>query len=409
MTTKLTPQRLTAALPQPDKAYKLSDPATAGLYCLVSPRGTKTFAFSFNLHGKRCEVVIGRFPSVTLTEAREKVVGLRRQVERGEDPRAAKQAAKAEKRAANLPPPPESQFRTFAATWQKEKLIKRAETYKAQIASRLDRFVYPHIGSKALKDITSKDIIALIEPIQIDTPNTAEGVRKIVQAIFDYAVQKQHVDTNPARPLKGMVEVPKSEVARHLSPKELGRMWTVLNRQAGANASTLAAAKLLIYTMTRKNEVLRMKWPELDLDEGLWIVPAERYKTRIPHKVFLSKQAKEILEKQKAVTGHLEYVFPSAFRDNVPLGDATLNHLFKRLDFGVPEFSPHGTRGTAASILGENGERGDVIEKLLGHVKLGTARHYQHQELIEERKKALQWWADFVDASPKLLKRSEAS
>ena len=152
-------------------------------------------------------------------------------------------------------------------------------------------------------------------------------------------------------------------------------------------------------TMTRKSELLRSKWPEFDLDAAQWDIPAERMKMGKPHRVFLSRQAVEILRQVHELTGHGEYVFPSIFRGSVPMGDVTLNHFFKRIDFGVPDFSPHGTRGTAATLLREHGFGRDVVELLLAHSeKNATVAAYSHMELAADRKRALQYLADRVEA-----------
>lgn len=394
--TKLTPLHITAAKPEA-KAWKLSDPQTSGMFVLIQPGGTKTFIYSFSLKNKRSEMTLGRFPSFSLSEARKAATEARVHVERGEDPAAKKKAERAAEKAAAAPPSTKDHFRTFAAKWQAEKLAGRAESYRNQIQSRLDRFIFPKIGTKALAEVKPKDVLEIIQPLQVDTPVTAEGVRGIVQNIFNYAVQLLLVDANPALPLRGVVTVPPSENARHLSPTEFAAFWRSLSLQAGAHASTIAAARLLVYTLTRKGETLRAKWSEVDLPRGIWTIPATRTKTKVVHRVYLSRQASELLEAQRTATGQGEYIFPSAFRDSVPLGDATLNHLFKRLDFGVPEFSPHGTRSTAATILRENGIRRDVVELLLSHTEKGVAAHYHHHELAKERAEALQWWADEID------------
>lgn len=92
------------------------------------------------------------------------------------------------------------------------------------------------------------------------------------------------------------------------------------------------------------------------------------------------------------------YVVPSVLRLSVPLGEATLNHFFKRLDFGVSDFSPHGTRGTAATLLREHGFGRDVVELLLAHAERNrTAAAYHHHELPDERRPALQYLADHID------------
>ena len=115
--------------------------------------------------------------------------------------------------------------------------------------------------------------------------------------------------------------------------------------------------------------------------------------------MFLSRQAVEILRRVHELTGHGEYVFPSIFRGSVSMGDVTLNHFFKRIDFGVPDFSPHGTRGTAATLLREHGFGRDVVELLLAHSeKNATVAAYSHMELASDRKRALQYLADRVEA-----------
>jgi integrase len=151
-------------------------------------------------------------------------------------------------------------------------------------------------------------------------------------------------------------------------------------------------------TMTRKSELLRSTWPEFDLDAAVWDVPKERMKMGKPHRVFLSRQALAVLREVHKLTGGGSYVFPSIFRGSVPMGDVTLNHFFKRIDFGVPDFSPHGLRGTAATLLREHGFGRDVVELLLAHSETNaTVAAYSHMELAADRKRALQYLADRVE------------
>jgi integrase len=197
--------------------------------------------------------------------------------------------------------------------------------------------------------------------------------------------------------LRGGIKVPDAEHYRHLSESELGAFWRSAGKQ-GAHPSTIAATKLLMYSMCRKAEVLRAKWTEIDMQKAQWDIPAERMKSRRAHRVYLSRQAVDLLTIQHALTGGGDYVFPSAFRSVIPMADATLNHFFKRLDFDVPEFSPHGTRGTAATLLREHGFGRDVVELLLAHAERNqTAASYHHHELEAERRRALQYLADEID------------
>lgn len=139
----------------------------------------------------------------------------------------------------------------------------------------------------------------------------------------------------------------------HLSTPQLGAFWRSLDKQGNAHATTILAAKLPLLTMARKMELLRAKKAEFDRDAGVWDVPAERMKTKRVHRVPLSSQAVELLHQLFQITAGSDYPAPSIFNSDTPMGETTLNHFFKRLDFGMPEFSPHSLRGTAATILRE--------------------------------------------------------
>lgn len=260
----------------------------------------------------------------------------------------------------------------------------------------LDAYVNPAIGDVAMGDVQPGDVLAIIKG-RVQNPGTAERIRVIIQQVYNHAIRNLLVTTNPAQPLRGAIARPPVQHHKHLNEKQLGAFWRKLDEQ-GAHITTIAATRLLLYTMTRKSELLRSKWPEFDLDAAQWDIPAERMKMGKPHRVFLSHQAVELLRQVHEISGHGEYVLPSIFRGSVPMGDVTLNHFFKRIDFGVPDFSPHGLRGTAATLLREHGFGRDVVELLLAHSeKNATVAAYSHIELAGERKRALQFLADRVE------------
>jgi integrase len=338
-----------------EKRYDLTD--GGGLVLEVMPSGAKTWRFKYHLNGKREKVTIGAYPAFTIKQARDRHEELRALVERGESPAKAKQAHSAAQKLAETRA---LSFSAFSQQWIGETLFYRSAGYRAQIVRWLDAYVYPAIGDMQLGDVQPGDVLAVIKGLAA-TPVTAERVRVIVQQVYNHAIRNLLVTTNPAQPLRGAIARAPVEHHRHLSEKELGAFWRKLDDH-GAHITTIAATKLLLLTMTRKSKLLRSKWPEFDLDAAQWDIPAERMKMGKPHRVFLSRQAVEILRQVHELTGHGEYVFPSIFRGSVPMGDVTLNHFFKRIDFGVPDFSPHGTRGTAATLLREHGFSRDVVE-----------------------------------------------
>lgn len=389
----LTATRINNAKPK-ERPYKLTD--GGGLILAVLPGGAKTWRYQYSLLGKRSWVTIGRYPEIGIADARDRHAEYRAMVERGEDPARARQNDKAQRKARAAINADEGQFKAFSIQWMKERLADKSEGYRKQIASRLERFVWPEIGRKSLDDVRPADVLRIIERLR-PTPKTAEAVRTNIQQIYNYAIQKLLVATNPALPLRGVITVPPAQHHRHLNETELGRFWRALEKQ-GAHYATIAATKLLMYSMCRKAEVLRAKWEEFDLEKALWNIPAERMKSKRPHRVYLSRQAVEVLEIMALHSAEGIYVFPSTQRGGVALADATLNHLFKRMDFGVPDFSPHGTRGTAATLLREHGFSRDVVELLLAHTERSqTAASYHHHELEAERRQALQYLADQID------------
>lgn len=374
-----------------ESAYALTD--GGGLIVEILPSGSKTWRFKYHFEGKREKVTLGSYPALTIRQARDKHAELRAMLASGKSPAQQKKAGLVERKAEAAR---QVTFQTFAGRWIDETLFYRSEGYRAQIVRWLDAYVYPEIGHLALGDVTPAQVLAILDK-RLGTPTTADRIRVVIQQVFNFAIRKLVVSTNPAAPLRGAVSVPPKTHHRHLSRPELGAFWRALARQ-GAHATTLAAARLLMLTMVRKNELLRSTWSEFDLDGSVWEIPAQRMKMKKPHRVHLSRQAVAILREIHPLTGHQAYVLPSIFRGGVPMGDVTLNHLFRRLDFGVPEFSPHGTRGTAATLLREAGFGRDVVELLLAHAEADqTVAAYTHAEHAAERARALQYLADQVD------------
>jgi integrase len=386
----LRPATINNAKPR-EKAYALTD--GGGLQIDILPSGGKTWRYKYHLNGKREKVTIGAYPAFTIKQARDRHEELRALVARGESPARAKQLAVSEHKAAEER---RVSFRSFAQRWVEETLFHRSGGYVAQTVRWLDAHVYPAIGDKPLDEVLPRDVLAVIKA-RADTAVTAERIRVVIQQIYNHAIRNLLVTTNPAQPLRGAIARAPVEHHRHLSEKELAAFWRKLDHQ-GAHFTTIAATRLLMLTMTRKSELLRSTWSEFDLEGAQWDIPARRMKMGRAHRVFLSRQAIDILRQMHPFTGHGNYVFPSIFRGSVPMGDVTLNHFFKRMDFGVPDFSPHGTRGTAATLLREHGFGRDVVELLLAHSeKNATVAAYSHMELAAERKRALQFLADRIE------------
>ncbi|CAN7361406.1 tyrosine-type recombinase/integrase [Acidovorax sp. LjRoot118] len=392
---KLKSSQLNAAKPR-DKPYLLLD--GGGLYVEVLATGSKIWRYIYSFEGRRPKWTIGPYPEIGIAEARDAHALLRAKLAKGIDPveerkRSEQTDADAKRRSVT--------FADFAQVWVRETLFYRSAAYRTQVVRFLDSYINPGIGQKALHQVKAGDVLAIMEKL-LHVPVTADRCRVIVQQVYNFAIRKLIVESNPALAVRGAVAVPPAKHHVHLREPELVRFWGELDKQSGTSALTVYAARLLAYTMVRKSELIKAKWPEVDWKKGVWTVPAERMKMRREHRVYLSRQAVALLRDLHRMTGHGEYLFPMRFLGGKgrPMSDATLNHMIGRLDFGVPEFAPHGLRSTAATILKEHRVvQQDVIELLLSHEeKKEVVAAYTRAELADDRRRALQWYADHIDA-----------
>ena len=376
------------------KPYVLTD--GGGLYVEVLVTGSKVWRYSYRLGGSRPKLTIGPYPEIGIADARDKHAELRALVAKGIDPIRYTREIAAQREAEDRA---RITFASFAKQWIADTLFYRSESYRSQTIRLLDAHINPKIGERALAEVKPAHVLAIVEELK-HVPTTADRCRALTQQIFNHAIRKLLVDSNPAVAIRGVIKVPPKTHHRHLSEKELAAFWKKVGMQHTASAVTVYAVKLLMLTMVRKSELRLAKWGEFDLVTRIWDIPAARMKMRSPHRVYLSEQTVDLLQELKKMSGHGEYVFPMRFLGGKgkPISDATLNHFIKRLDFGVPEFSPHGTRGTAATLLRENGFSRDVVERLLAHQERSSVvAAYTHAEYADERRKALQWLADRID------------
>jgi len=169
---------------------------------------------------------------------------------------------------------------------------------------------------------------------------------------------------------------------------------------------TGCALKVAPLLSLRPGELRAGEWAEVDLDKGLWTIPAPRMKHRKalrldpntpPHIVPVAEQAVTILRELHALTGDGKLMFPGVRSRDVPMSNMTMNAALRRLGFGPDVIHPHGFRHTASTALNELGFPEDAIERQLSHGKRGIAGVYNKAQHIPERRKLMQAWADYLD------------
>jgi integrase len=221
--------------------------------------------------------------------------------------------------------------------------------------------------------------------------------RNILKRLFGYAIAREVATFNPAAAVeaKYIATAKSRDVA--LSQDEVGRLLRGIYQGNMARSHKLAL-HLLILTMVRKSELIEAKWEEFDLDKAEWAIPGERMKKDKPHLVNLPRQAVAMFEELKGLAGRSEWVFPSRNDWRKPIAKTTLNYAVRSLDLDLRDFVIHDFRRTASTHLNEAGFNSDWIEKALAHETRGIRGVYNRAQYADQRRKMLQWWADFVDA-----------
>ncbi len=380
--------------PKRAKRYKLTD--GFGLYVAVMPTGKRVFRYEYRFHGRRETLTLGTYSPIkgagmSLAEAREAHAKARRMLEKQESP--AQQRRRERQGAASKLA---NTFKAVAEAWLAEFSPHRSDVWSRQAKRWFAADVYPVIGDRALAEIEKDDVLAACKPAQDrGSPYTAENIRRYVTAVFEWAIRRSLTDRNPARAVRGAISVPPTRELPALGGKEL-RALMIAVRESGGRPSTRIAMELLLLTFTRKSELIRARWDEIDLDEAEWRIPAVRMKAREAHVVPLSAQAVALFEAQRKLASGSDFVFPGLSSLSKPLSDTVLNNALNRL--GYSHFSPHGFRRTASTMLNELGWRPDLIERQLAHRERNKVRAaYNKATFLPERTKMMQAWADHVD------------
>lgn len=384
--TDLKVQSIKAA----DRPLKITD--GDGLYLHISPSGTKTWRFDYRFDSKRYTLTIGKYPLVSLAEARIKRSEAKKLLLDGHDPSARKRQQKERVRASV-----EDSFRIIGSRWFESKEKERSQAWRDANKLYLERDLYPALGKYSIQEITSKMLLDLLEKCaETRGLKTADRVRGTAFQVFQYALFKMKIDLNPAARLKQWAEIPDVKHRPHLQENEIGEFVDSLDAYVGL-ITTKLAAKLLLLTFVRKSELLEAEWNEFDIENEKWLIPASRMKMKDAHLVPLSSQAIDTLHELKAISTGSQFVFPSLSSPLKPLSRTVLNRMFSIMSNGKYQgrFSPHGIRATASTWLNEKGYRHDAIERQLAHTERNQVRaSYNHADHYLERKKMMQAWAD---------------
>ena len=396
-----------------DPRKRISDGEGLYLFLFVNG-GSHGWRFTYSFHGRRKLLSLGTYPETGLALARQKAEEARQTLAEDVDPSQKRKDDKAavraqwaaEERVVKGLPALDS-FETLARDWFEVRRDSWAPSYSQKIIERLERDVFPWLGQVSVATITPPMLLEVLRRVEArGVVETAHRALENCSQIFRYGIAIGKATVNPAYGLKEALKRPRP---KHFSAiTDPGRLAQLLRACDGYAATHVvrAALKLQPMLLLRPGEFRGAEWSEIDLDKALWTVPAARMKRMLvgklngaPHLVPLPKQAVAVLRELQPLTGGGKLVFRGERHHDRPMSDNTINAALRAMGYAADEMTAHGFRATARTILHERlGFSPDVIEAQLAHsVRDSLGRAYNRTEFIDQRRKMLQAWADYLD------------
>lgn len=366
-----------------------------GLTFTLSAKGVAAWTLRYRIGGRARELTLGRYPDISLGDARKLAAAKRVEVQQVIDVAAVKQQKKAEAKLA-------ADVNHLATLWL-DNSIRRRHQHPEVTERVFRRDILPVLGKRDTKSITTPEITRLLAKINASgRPTIANDALRHLKAMFAYGEALGMVDRNPAERIK-LEHAGGQEKARTraLTTSEITKLFTAM-REAGSTfgRENELAVKLLLALACRKMELFGARWVEFDLEARLWRIPAARVKTSESRELALAQVVIEWLEELKVRACGSEYVFPARrvskkkkFGHVSP--DTTWSAL-RDLKHGLEAFTIHDLRRTSRSLMADLGVPFDVAEKILGHKLPGVASVYDRGNSIEQQRKALERVGDLI-------------
>jgi integrase len=289
-------------------------------------------------------------------------------------------------------------FRVVARDWWERYMLRGNVGYAEESWRRLEREVLPRIGDKPLKKITAPMILSILRRIEKrGTLVVARKLKSHISQIMRYGIACGHIYANPARDL-GWALTPHKSIPRAAitEPRQIGLLMRDIEKCRPRKRRYML--KLAALTFVRPGELCQAEWSEIEWDMGVWRIPAAKMKMKRPHSVPLARQAQETLRELRDVTGKYRWLFPSRWDKSKHEKGLVLNLALRRMGYSREKITAHGFRAMAATSLSEQGWLSETIERQLAHADKNQVRAaYQRSELLAERHKMMQAWADYLD------------
>jgi len=385
---KLTPFKVKNLKPK-NKKYKISDGQR--LYIVVEPNGRKWWMYEYMYNRKRTQKSLGNYPEISLAKARELKEKYREFELKNTPPSMLKHSNR-------------EQFflKKFVLEYLDRKNI--SEKHKKDTINRLNNHIFKYIGDMDIREVKKLDIVNVFKNLT-HIPETARRLFNILENTFKYASTLEIVERNIMADIDLSVLIPKKESKNYPHITDIDKMKKLLLdiENCDCDITVKIALKFAPYAFIRPYPLVSMKWSEIDFDKKEWHIPAHKMKKKREHIIPLTDSMIEILNEIEPFTGKRQFVFYSSRSKLGHITTDALNRALKRMGYnGI--MTTHGFRHFAATILNENASKIDVTQKVIA-AQLSHNDHkdtmnrvYNKAEYLEERKKLMNWWSDFIDS-----------
>jgi len=391
ITTPLTNTEVKQAKPKA-KEYNLAD--GEGLQLRVKPNGSKLWLFNYSrpYTKKRANIGFGKYPEVTLAQARTKRKEARELLAQDIDPKAHR-----EKKEQLKKDELENTFGVLAQKW----LALKKEQVKVETAESawksLEKHVLPELERMPIGAIKPKTVIGIMNPIKNrGNLETVKRLCRYINEIMRLAVASGFIEVNYLTDVTKVFPAPKKKNMATIKPERLPDLMKSLYN-ASITRVTRSLIEWQLHTMTRPIESATAMWEDIDLENKVWVIPAERMKMKKPHTIPLTDQSLELLEFLNSIRGSSDYLFPSHRGPKNHVNSQSANMALKRMGF-AGELVSHGLRALASTTLNEQAFEPDVIEAALAHIdKNEVRRAYNRAEYLERRRVMMAWWSEHIE------------
>jgi len=405
----LTDRQIRNARPK-SSVYRLRDvsPATKGLGIAIAPAGSKTFFLGYTspLTGKRTQISLGRYPIISLKEARFEAQRLRQQIASEVDPKKVSQERREGARRLAERPTVRELFNHYIGDLEFD-----GKRSAPEVRRIFEKHVAEVMGDMVAAEIGKEDVLDVLAPIvQRGATVHADNVRAYLRAAFEFGIQAAstarwrgrmpdfQLTYNPVASTRRATKR-KPVGTRVLSKEEVTEVW----HRPGLSPSSRLAIKLLIAAGQRVEEVLQASWSEFDLAASLWIIPAMRRKSRHdtdePHVVPLTGFHLKLLDDIRMETNHETWLFPH--RDGA--GPRKADALYQAVSrfcrtSGLASFAPRDCRRTFKTLTGSIGMGLEIRNRLQGHAMTDVGSiHYGRWDYLPQKKEAMEAWTSWLD------------